>query len=54
MCPGRDRFTLDTNTCYRDDNGSNNLLLPVMEVVFVYEGVEYRFNAFINSDSTLI
>ena len=51
MCPSLDKSTLDTNTCYRDDNGGYNLLLPIMEVVPVYEGVEYRFNALIDSGS---
>ena len=50
-CPGLDKSTLDTNTCYCDDNGRSNLLLPIMEVVSVYEGVEYRFNALIDSGS---
>ena len=48
MCPGLDKSTLDTNTCYRDDNGRSNLLLPIMEIVLVYEGVEYRFSALID------
>ena len=50
MCPGLDKSTLDTHTCYRDDNGRNNLLLPIMGVVLVYER-EYRFNVLIASDS---
>ena len=49
MCPGLDNFTLDTNTCYHDDNDGSSLLLPKMEVVFVYEGFEYRYNALIDS-----
>ena len=49
MCPGLDKSTLDTNTCYRDDNGCSNLLLLIMEVVLVYDGVEYSFNALIDS-----
>ena len=50
ICSGLDKSTLDTNTFYRDDNGGSNALLPIIEVVLVYEGVEYRFNAFIDSD----
>ena len=34
MYLGLDKPTLDTNTCYRDDNGDNNLLLPIMEVIW--------------------
>ena len=51
MCSGLDKSTLNTNTCYRDDNGGSNWLLPIMELVFVYKGVEYRFNVFIDSGS---
>ena len=35
MCPGLDKSTLDTDTCYRDDNGGSNLLLLIIEVVLV-------------------
>ena len=51
MCPGLDKSTSDTNTCYCDDNGGMNLLLPIMEVVLVYDGVEYRFNGLVGSDN---
>ena len=50
-CHSLDKSTLDTNTCYCDNNCGSNLLLPIMEVVLVYEGVEYRFNVLINSGS---
>ena len=49
MCPWLDKSTLDTNTCYRDDISGSNLLLSMMEVVLVCEGVEYGFNALIDS-----
>ena len=53
MCPGLDKSTLKTNIFYQDDNGGSNLLLPVMEVVTIYEGVEYRFKVLINSTKHL-
>ena len=37
MCPDLDKSTLKANTCCRDDNSGSNLLLPVMEVVIVYD-----------------
>ena len=49
MCPGLDKSTLETNSCYLDNNGSSNFLLLVMEVVIIYDGVKYRFNALIDS-----
>ena len=51
MCLGLDKSTLNTNTCYHDDNGGSNLLVPIMEVVLVYERVKYRLNALIDSGS---
>ncbi len=48
LCSGLDKPSFYTNTCYRDDDdGGSNLLLPIMEVVLIYEGIEYRFNALI-------
>ena len=42
---------METNTYYTDDNGGNNLLLCVMEVVTRCEVVEYWLNALIDSGS---